>query len=70
MERENPMSCDYGVSIRPDFLDVNVQAYLFDHACHATRGMVISAPRWSAGVRLALVYSVLCSMARNGARKS
>jgi hypothetical protein len=53
------------VTIRPDFLDVNVQAFLFDLAWKATQGMSISAKRWDHGTRLLLVYTVLCSIARS-----
>ncbi len=63
------MSTKYAVSIRSDFLDVNVQAYLFHLAWRATRGMPIAAKRWDRHTRLMVVYSALCSMARNAAKK-
>lgn len=59
---------DVAVTIRPDFLDVNVQAYLFDLAWKATKGMPVSAKRWDHGTRLLIVWTTLCSIARANAK--
>jgi hypothetical protein len=57
------------VTIRSDFLDVNVQAYIFNQAWEVTRWLPVSAKRWDKGTRLLLVYSVLSSLYRLSARK-
>ena len=61
---------DIAISIRSDFLDVNVQAYLYNLACVATRRLCVSSDRSGAGFRRGIVYSTLCSMARTSAKTS